>query len=371
MKIAKIMSLSFLALLSVACDSKKNAAPPPPPVVVSKPTTEEITPYLIETGNTVAYSSVDIVARVSGFLDSYNFVDGSIVQKDSLLFVIQPQPYADQVAEAQATLDSDIAAYTYDKAEYARQEKMYKTHATSLANVQQWLATRDEAAAAVESAKANLDNAKITYSYTHVLSPMTGRIGRHLVDPGNLVGNGEATELASIQQLDPIYVYFNINELDLLKLRQLAREANFKSEDITQIPIEVALQNETGFPHAGHLDFASSELEASTGTIQLRAILDNKDYVLLPGLFVQARIALGKPTAQLTVPDTAVLSDQIGSYVFTVNNENKVVQTRVTTGETKNNRIAIVKGLEAQDKVIVDGIQNASPGVLVTPEVDA
>lgn len=360
-----------MTLLGVGCDSKKSVAPPPPPVVTSKPIAEEITPYLIETGNTVAYSSIDLVARVSGYLDSYNFIDGSIVQKDSLLFVIQPQPYANQVIEAQATLDSDTAAYIYDQEEYERQAKLYKKHATSLALVQQWRATRDEAAAAVASAKANLDNAKITYSYTHVLAPVTGRIGRHLIDPGNLVGNGEATELASIQQLDPIYVYFNVNELDILKLRQLARESGFKPEDISQIPIEVQLQNETGFPHKGHLDFAASELEASTGTIQLRGILDNKDFILLPGLFVQARIALSKPTLQLTVPDSAVLYDQIGSYVFTVNSDDKVIQTRVTTGDTKNNRVAILKGLDAKDDVIIDGIQNASPGATVDPEAQA
>lgn len=362
----KITTLLLLTLLMTGCDSKKSP-PPPPSVTVTKPVTMPITPYLIETGNLIASNSIDLVARVSGYLESYNFADGSIVKKGDLLFVIQPQPYADQVVEAQATLDSDLAAYVYDKIEYERQLKMYKQHATPLAEVQKWSSTTDEAAAAVEGAKANLENAKTTYSYTHVTAPMDGRIGRHLVDPGNLVGNGEATKLASLQQINTMYVYFSINELDLLQLRETARKADFDVAHLNQIPIEVALQNETGFPHKGYLDFASTELDASTGTIQMRGIIENKDYTLLPGLFVQARIALSKPTPQLTVPAVAVMADQIGSYVFTVNQDNKVAQVRVTTGSTEGDMIVISKGLTADDRVIVNGIQNASPGNIVTP----
>lgn len=356
----------FLVLLATGCGSN-NEKPPAPPVVVSHPARAQVTNYLTETGNTVAYNSVDLVARVSGYLDSVNFKDGSIVKKNSLLFVIQPQPYKDQVNEAQATLTADIAEYNYDKVEYQRQLTMYKQNATSQADVQKWLSTRDSAAAAVDGAKANLNNAKITYSYTHVLAPFDGRIGRHLVDPGNLVGNGAATKLATIEQIDPMYVYFNINELDLLKLRQMARAAGFKPSQINQIPIYVGLQNEEGFPHEGHLDFANTGLDASTGTIQMRGILSNKDYLLLPGLFVNVRIALGAPSSHLTLPDTAVLYDQIGAYVFTVDKNNIVVQQRVKTGSTEANRIAIVDGLKADDRVIIDGIQNATPGDAVTP----
>ncbi len=365
-KVLTITGVMLLTFLATAC-GKDNDRPPPPPVVVSKPVLTPVTPYLTETGNTVAYNSVDLVARVSGYLDSYNFKDGSMVKKGSLLFVIQPQPYKDQVDEAQATLVADIAEYNYDKTEYQRQLSMYKQNATSLADVQQWLATRDSAAAAVEGAKANLNNAKITYSYTHVLAPFDGRIGRHLVDPGNLVGNGEATELASIQQIAPMYVYFNINELDLLKLREMARKANFDTTKLNTLPIYVQLQNEEDYPHKGHLDFAATELEASTGTIQMRGILPNKDLFLLPGLFVRVRLPLGKPTPQLMIPDTSVLYDQIGAYIFVVDKNNIVIQTRVKTGTTEMGKIAILQGLKADDRVIVDGIQNATPGNEVAP----
>lgn len=361
-----LLGLMGLVLLNAGCGSKDHK-PAPPPVVVSKPVIAPITNYLTETGNTVAYNSVDLVARVSGYLDSVNFTDGSFVSKNSLLFVIQPMPYKDQVDEAQASLVADIAQYNYNVAEYQRQLTMYKQHATSQADVQKWLAQRDASAAAVSGAKASLDNAKITYGYTHVLAPFDGRIGRHLVDPGNLVGNGAATKLATIDQIDPMYVYFNINELDLLKLREAARAVGFKPSQINQIPINVGLQDETGFSYKGHLDFANTGLDASTGTIQMRGVLDNKQHVLLPGLFVHVRIALGMPKDQLTLPDTAVLYDQIGAYVFTVDKNNLVAQIRVKTGNDDNGMMTILTGLKADDWVIVDGVQNATPGDPVAP----
>ncbi len=359
-----IIALSCLISLS-SCDSKKNAAPRPS-VVVSHPIVKSITPYLYETGNTVASQSIDLVARVSGFLYSNNFIDGSIVKKDDLLFVIQPQPYEDQVIEARATLSSNIAAYTYDKEEYTRQQKLYKKHATSLAELQKWESTTKQAQAAVDSARANLNNANITYSYTHILAPMDGRIGRHLVDPGNLVGNGQATELASLQQLNPMYVYFTINELDLLQLRETARKSGFTSSEIATIPIQVALQNETGFPHQGHLDFAATELDASTGSIQMRGIITNDNYDLLPGLFVRVRIALDKASDQLTVPSNALMYDQIGPYLFTVDHDNKISEIHVTTGAVVGEYTAITKGVNAHDQIVINGLQYASPGDVVT-----
>ena len=365
LQIALPITLIISAAGLTSCD-KKEEEPPPPKVTVSKPATAEITPYLYETGNTVAINTIDLVARVSGYLDSYNFIDGSMVQKGDLLFVIQPEPYANDLAEAQSTLDANMAEYTYDKTEYARQLEMYKRKATPLSDVQQWQSTTEAAAANVQGAQANVDNAGITYSYTRVFAPMSGRIGRHLVDPGNLVGNGEATELASIEQISPIYVYFSINELDLLKIRKIARQAGFKPAEINQIPIEIALQNEEKFPHKGHLDFASAELEASTGTIQMRGILPNQDTSLLPGLFAKVRIALSKPSPQLTLPSTAILYDQVGAYVFTVGDDNKVAQTRVKTGSIELDNIVVLQGLRPNDLVIIDGLQNATPGGEVT-----
>lgn len=360
-----ISLICLFTFLCTACDSKKEP-PPPPAVLTSTPITTEITPYLIETGNTVSSNSVSLVARVSGYLDAYQFTDGSIVKKGDELFVIEPEPYRNQLTQAQATLASDIAQYQYDQAEYLRQLKMYKKQATSQADLQRARATRDESAAAIESAKANVDNARINYSYTHVKSPIDGRIGRHLVDVGNLVGQGAPTTLAIVQKLDPIYIYFTINELDLLKLRKIAEKAGVNSETINQIPIEVSLQDETDFPHKGYLDFAATELDAATGTIEMRGILPNHDYALLPGLYGKVRVALAKPSPQLTIPDVALMNDQIGSYVYTVDKNDKVQQKRVTIGASDNGMTTILNGLKANDQVIVDGIQNARPGLTVS-----
>jgi RND family efflux transporter MFP subunit len=370
MKKIKLMSVSvwlFLALLITGCGSD-NDRPPPPKVIVSKPVLADVTDYLVETGNTVAYNSVDLVARVSGYLESVDFVDGSFVKKGKQLFVIQPQPYKDDVEEAQATLDADKAEYSYAVVEYQRQQKMYKQNATSDADVQQWLSQREEAKASVAGAKASLNSANITYNYTHVSAPFDGRIGRHLVDPNNLVGNGgEATKLATIEQIAPMYVYFNINELDLLKVRKIARANGFKPSQISQIPIEIGLQNEEGFPHVGHLDFADTGLDSSTGTIEMRGVLENKNYELLPGLFVRVRLALGQPKPHFTLPDTAVLYDQIGAYVFTIDKKNIVHQVRIKVGDVEKGMRTVLTGLKADDLVVVEGIQNATPDGEVAP----
>lgn len=364
---AVLLITAMLSPLLLASCKKDTAPPPPPEVTISVPVSQEVTPYLTETGNAVASSSIDLVARVSGYLQSNNFVDGSLVKQNDLLFVIEPQPYANQVAEAQATLNKDIATYTYDDQQYQRQLSMYKRQATSLADLQQWKATRDSSAAEVMSAKANLANQKINYSYTHVTAPISGRIGRHLVDPGNLVGQGEATELATLENIDPIYVYFNINELDMLKMRKLARKDGTKPSAITKIPMEAQLQNEKDFPHKGFLDFAATELDSSTGTIQVRGILANKNLDLMPGMFVKIRIAIGKPSKQLTVPNSAVMYDQIGAYLYIVDSSDKVQQIRVATGSAVQDKLVILDGLKATDHVIVSGLQNASPGVVVKP----
>lgn len=339
---------------------------PLPVVTVSKPRLESVVEYITQTGNTVAFNSVNLVARVEGFLDKISFEDGSIIKKDTPLFVIEPEPYWAKVQEAQASLDAARATDAYNKAEYARQKRMYKENATSLNSVEKWLAKSQESTAGIESNVANLEIAKINYSYTLIKSPFNGRIGRHMVDVGNLVGNGAATILATIEQLDPIYVYFNLNEIDLLKLR----EADFSGKvkyNIKDIPVSVSLQNEKGYQFEGKLDFVNTSLDASTGTMELRAILPNKKFELLPNFFVQVRVPLSKPKMQLTVPDAAVLYDQIGAYVLLVNKSNIVVLQRVGLGGVEKGRRAIEKGLQAQDEIITSGLQNATPGNPVSP----
>lgn len=363
------------AIVAAACivfyftmhnSSEKPIEIPPPKVVVQKPQLKEMVDYVTQTGTLVAYNSVDLVARVEGYLESIEFTDGTFVKKGQELFIIQPDTYYQQLVAAKATVAAQTAENIYAKSEYERQKKMYTQDATSLNNVEKWLAKTQEGDAEIEKAIANAKIAEINYSYTHVLAPFDGRIGRHLVDVGNLVGHGTATDLANIEQIDPIYAYFNLNELDLIKLRDAARAMGFKSEDINQITADIKLQNETTFKHQGKLDFVNTGLNSSTGTLEFRAILENKDHALLPGLFVQVRVPVTNPTKQMTIPDSAVLYDQIGPYVL-IADANSIVQLkRVKLGGVEQGVRAIAQGLTESDNVIVEGLQFATPNNKVT-----
>ncbi|MBX9692660.1 MAG: efflux RND transporter periplasmic adaptor subunit, partial [Cyanobacteria bacterium] len=340
---------------------------PIPVVSVKQPQLQDMALYVTQTGTTVAYNSVNLVARIEGYLDAIKFKDGSFVKKGDLLFIVQPEPYMEQLKAAQATVTAQKAASQYSQSEYARQQRMFKENATSKNNMEKWLAKMHEAQAEVDKAVANEEIAAINYSYTHILAPFDGRIGRHLVDVGNLVGKGAATTLATLEQINPIYIYFNLNELDLIKLRNAAHSEGLKPKDINKISAYINMQNESGFQHVAKLDFVNTSLNAATGTMEFRAVLENKDYKFVPGLFVQVQVAITRPKKELTVPDVAVLYDQIGPYLLTVDNNNTVVLKRVTLGTVEKGMRAITKGLTEKDRVIVNGLQNATPGNKVTP----
>jgi RND family efflux transporter MFP subunit len=354
------------AALSGCGKSNSYKPPPPPPVITSKPVSMPMTNYMEITGSTVAMNSVNLVARVSGYLQSIEFTDGSIVKKGQSLFIIEPAPYAAKLQQAQAAVASAQAQVLYAQSQYDRQQDMLSQNATSKANVEQWLSTRDSDKAQVVEAIANEELAEINFGYTNVAAPFTGEISRHFVDTGNLVGNGTATTLATIDQLDPIYVYFNVNEQDLLSVRKAMVERGINPTDVKGRPIYVGLQSEEGYPHLGKLDYIAPGVDPSTGTIEVRALFDNPKNVLLPGLFVRGEIPLGAPVTRLALPEAAVMSDQAGSYVYVVGTDNVVVQKRVTTGVDNNGMVAVT-GLDATDLVVVDGLQNAAPGTTVAP----
>ncbi|WP_419418757.1 efflux RND transporter periplasmic adaptor subunit [Legionella sp. D16C41] len=372
-KIIKFIILLILLTLFIYWFIEHTAKPKPtvtpPTVIVKKPSMTKMGSYIIQTGNTVAFNSVNLVARIEGYLQEIDFVDGSFVKKGKNLFVIEPQPYLDKVQEAQANLAAQKANYAYRNAEYGRQQQMYKENATSLKNVEKWAAQLDEAKAGISRAQAKLNNAEINYSYTHVLAPFDGRIGRHLVDVGNLVGHGEATQLATIEQIDPIYVYINLNELALIKLRKAAHARGIHANNINTIPVFVGLQTDTDFPYEGKLDFVNTGLNASTGTMQFRAILPNKDHSLLPGLFVQVKVPLSEPVMQLTVPETAVQYDQLGAYILVLGKDNYIEARHVVLGSVEDGKQVISKGLNIDEQIVINGLQNAMPGQQVTPKI--
>ena len=271
---------------------------------------------------------------------------------------------------AEATLAQQRAQLTRNSEEYDRQLRLVKQSASSQASVEKWLAERNSAAAAVDEAKANLDIAKINLGYTRVTAPFTGRIGRHLVDAGNLVGTPSPTTLATIEQIEPIDVYFSVDEPDVLRIHAMIRKQGLGPADIYRIPVYAALQTDTGYPHEGRLDFIDTGLDPSTGTLQVRAEFPNRDHLLLPGMFARVRVPVEKDKGALLVSNRALGVDQSGAYLLVVNADDVVEQRTVETGALVDDLRVITEGLSKSDWVVVEGLQRATPGskVAVTRE---
>jgi RND family efflux transporter MFP subunit len=326
----------------------------PPSVTVSRPAQEQVTEYVEMTGTLAPSWSVDLVARVTGYLQSVKFEDGSFVEAGQELFQIEPETYKHQLTLAEAAL---LRA----QSEYDRQVGLSNLNATSTANVEKWLSERDQAKAQVELAKLNL-------SYTSVTAPFSGRIGRRLVDQGNLVGPSVNTKLATLDRIVPIYVYFTLNEREALRLWEIIRQRGpDRRASLGKTIVEVGLQNEDGYPHRGTLDFVDTGVSTSSGAIPIRALLKNEDKVLFPGLFARVRLPFGETKPMLVVPNSAIGSDQEGDYVLVTDANDLVVRRTVVKGPLTKNGCAIRSGLTAEDRVIVIGLMKAKPGAKVTP----
>jgi RND family efflux transporter MFP subunit len=364
--LALVLILAML-LLSIGCGEKATFTPPPPPkVTVSQPVTQPVTDYLEFTGNTQAINTVQLKARVEGYLEKIFFKDGDRVQKGQLLFLIQQNTYEAKLKQAEAEILSQKAKLFHAQTEYARFTKLVTQKAAAQTEVDNWLYQRDAAQAAVMSAEAQRDLARLNLSYTKVASPFDGRIGRRLKDPGNLVGAGEATLLADVDQIDPLYVYFTINERDLLDVTQDTKESVgvIIRKDI---PLYLGLANEEGYPHKGYLDFASISLNATTGTLTLRGVFPNPKGRMLPGLFAKLRVPLTQKQSALLVPTAAIGYDQLGPYLLAVDDKNVVQRRGVKLGTEVKDLTVITEGLKEQEWVITNGLLMAIPGKQVTP----
>ena len=361
------VTIPALAAILAGCGEKPQPqAPPPPKVTVAQPSHRMVTDYLDLTGNTQAIYTVQLVARVVGYLEQVLFQDGQIVKKGQPLFVIQRNTYEQNLRQAEAAIAQYRAQLQYAESQFVRFTNLLEHNAGTQADLDNWRYQRDLAQANLRSAEAQRDLAKLNLDYTLVTAPFDGRMDRRLVDPGNLVGSGGSTVLAAINQIDPIYVYFNISDSDLAHLRKLTRGIPGPS-DSRKFPVQVGLPGEDGYPHQGHLDFAAISLTAATGTLLIRGILPNQDGMILPGLYARVRIPLER-TESLLVPEVAVGHDQQGAYVFVVNEKNVVERRDVKTGSAVEALRVVQDGLTGKESVIVNGLLKVGPGRPVTPE---
>jgi RND family efflux transporter MFP subunit len=360
--------LLALAVLSGCGEKNTYVAPPPPKVTVAKPVQRTITNYLEATGNSAAVNTANLVARVSGFIQSVDYQDGDAVKKGKVLFTIEPQPYELKLKQAQAAEASAQATLKQAEADYERQANLAKSGSASKAALDNATATRDNAQGALQQAVVNSKLAAINVGYAHVSAPFDGFVTARQVSVGDYVGaNGSPTVLASIVQLDPIYVNFSVSERDVLRIRADMRRRGLAPADLKKVPVDVGLQTEEGYPHHGKLDYASFTVDPSTGTLMARAILANADHVLLPGMFVRVRAPIGTQENALLVPDVALGTDQSGRYLLVVGKDDVVAQRKVTIGPLDGTLRVIESGIDASDNVIVAGIQRAIPGQKVEP----
>jgi RND family efflux transporter MFP subunit len=352
--------------LSIAGCKKSNQYSPPPPakVSVARPVAQTVTRYLEATGNTAAIASVDLIARVQGFVQAISFADGAAVKTGDILFTIEPLPYQAKLQQAQAAEASSQAQLVNAQAGFARQESLQRNAVASVQNLDDARAQRDSAQANLVQAQANTQLAAINYSYTRVLAPFDGRMSAHLVSIGDLVGTSP-TKLATIVQMHPINVTFSVSEQQVLRIRGNAIREGRRGEAIQKIPVEIGLQGEPGYPHRGHMDYVAPMVDPSTGTLLARGVLDNQDGVLLPGYFARVRVPLDSDVNALLVPDAALGADQGGRYVLVVGPDHVVAAKHVATGPLEGSLRVIESGLNADDLVVVDGLQRAVPGQTV------
>lgn len=361
------VSVFALAGLLAACGEQNTySAPPPPKVTVSLPLQQDVSRYFDSTGNAAAVNSVDLVARVQGFVQAISYTDGQFVKKGTSLFTIEPEPYRLKVVSAKASVTAAQATLLVKQQDFDRQADLLKKQVSAQVTYDQALAARDSAQADLQSAQANEQQAEINYGYTDVAAPFDGIVTARQVSVGQLVGATTPTTLSTIVQLDPIWVNFNASERDVLAVREFLAKEGKTTANLLGTSVEIGLQTEEGYPHAGKLDYVAPDIDPSTGTLAARAVLDNGNRTLLPGMFARIRIP-GKPRPALLVPDIAIGSDQAGRYVLVVNKDNVVEQRKVEPGQLEGDLRVIEDGLAKDDRVVFGGVMQAIPGQKVDP----
>ncbi|MCL7965893.1 MAG: efflux RND transporter periplasmic adaptor subunit [marine benthic group bacterium] len=371
-------TLPVLALS--ACGGDDGPARRAPEVTVSQPVVRPVRPFVDFTGTTRAIESVEIRARIGGVLREQRFQPSEIVDENQVLFVIEPEQYQAARDEAAALLNSAIADSALKESNLERVQIAIETNAVSKQDLDRAQAERDAAVASVLGARARLSRAQLDFDYTRVRTPITGQVGRRLVDPGNLVGYGEQTLLTTVNRIQPIHVFFNAPEWVVLAMLRAMEEAQVaeaveggsrtvqgQKKEVVEVLVGTAADADS-FPIEGYVDFVGNTVDPSTGTIEIRAEFDNEDLDLFPGLFVRVRVLGVEARDEVLVSERAIGTDLGGKYVYRVGEDNVVERVYVTVGQPQpDGTIVVEEGIGVDDTYISNGLLRARPGLPVTP----
>ena len=355
-RVTGLVAVALVSLGLAGC-GEKAALPeqPPPKVTVAAPVKQTVQDYITFDGTAEPLLHVNLEARVPGYLEQILFKDGARVKKGDLLFVIEQDQYKQEVALNQAIYDQA-------KIEFDRQSTLLEQKATSQAAL-------DSARSKLQQAQANLALAKINLGYTEVRAPFDGVMGRHLIDVGNYLGSSpNGIKLAEIRQLQPLYIYFSMSETELLTFLEMSDADNAPETQVGKRKLYAELQGENNFPHEGVLDFAASDLSSDTGTLELRGLFPNKERKIVSGAYARVLVFYGENRDGLLVPFDAVMRDQLGSYVYVLDQDKKAQRQNITLGQRFGALVEVTKGLKESDSVVINGFVTLSAGLVTDPQ---
>lgn len=364
-----LLALGLVLTLAPGCARHEEQGPPPPPeVTVAQPVEREISVDLEATGTVTGLETVEVRARVQGFVEKIHFRAGSIVEEGELLFTIDPRPFQARLAQAEAELAGKEASLQLARSNLAKAKALAKNQVLAEQELDTRTAQYDQAVADVALARANVESARLDLGYTEVRAPIGGRIGRNLVDQGALVGASEPTLLATIVNDARVYAYFDVSErqmLDYLRGNPTARQVS----DSAQPPqtVYLARADQKDYPYRGTIDSADNQLDPETGTLRIRAVFDNPDRSIVPGTFVRLKVPMSREQAVL-VPDLAIGTDQAGRYVLVVGQDNVVERRGIEVGTLVDRMRHVVEGVTPDQWIVVNGLQRARPGMPVVPQ---
>lgn len=357
-------------VLLPGCKKKQEQKKEPPALKVLDIKGTNLPVFVDMVGQAVGIPTVNITARVEGYLENWSFKEGSIVNKGNLLFTIEQEKYINNVNNARATLESNTAAWEKAKLDVARLKPLLATNAISQNDYDVAVTTEKQTKASVESAKANLDDAKLNLSYTTITSPINGMIGKVNVNPGNLVGHGEATLLTTVSAVDPMYVDFQMNETDYLKIMRYLAAHHLQLNDIEHtFKVYLTLSDKGLYTSPGKIDFIDRAINPATGTLAMRAVFQNAEGIIKPGAFATVSLVLMERENQVVIPQGATTQIQGKFFVFLLGADNKVNRAPVMLGRNIGNSVVVMDGLKPGDKILLEGFQKFQEGMMIKPVI--